>query len=330
MNSDAAAVCNHSVYVILLNWNGWRDTLECLESLSEITHHNTHIIVVDNASEDDSVCNLKKSKTQFDLLQATRNLGFSGGNNLGISMALDRGADYILLLNNDTVVAKNIVDEFLAVAQSSPRIGAVGAKIYYLDTPTLIWYAGGSAASDKFDCPGHRGGNELDVGLYEEVVPTSFINGCAFFIKASAIREIGMLDEDYFYMFEDVDWTERLYQSGYECLYAPKAIVYHKTHRSTNGSLTAQWRYFYERNRLLWLNKRHPEVPLASILCHRILAIVEGVGVPFTLQPPFIKKNYFKEHLFPAIGMVVGIIDYLRGYRAACPRAILWLDQFRK
>lgn len=330
MNSSAATVCNYSVYVILLNWNGWRDTLECLESLSAITHRNTHIIVVDNASEDDSVCNLKTSKAQFELLQTSANLGFSGGNNLGISRALDCGADYILLLNNDTVVAKNIVNEFLAVALSNPRAGAIGAKIYYHDLPNLIWYAGGSPSSDKFECPGHRGGNEIDVGLYDEVVPTNFINGCAFFIKASAIREIGMLDEDYFYMFEDVDWTERLYQSGYQCLYAPKAIVYHKTHRSTNGSLTAQWQYFYERNRLLWLKKRHPEVSLASILWHQVLGILERIWVPFTLQPPFIKKNYFKEHIFPAIGMVVGIIDFLRGYRAACPRAILWLDQFGK
>lgn len=315
------------VYVIILNWNGWRDTLECLHSLSQVTHQNTKIIVVDNGSEDDSIDNLEVLGSSFTLIKSPKNLGFSGGNNLGIAAAMKDGAEYILLLNNDTVVDPEIVSEFLAAARSFPDAKAFGAKIYYYDDPCCLWYAGGSPSNSSYDCPGHRGSNERDIGLYNETEITNFINGCAFFISTNTIRQIGLLDENYFYMFEDVDWSERVISAGNDCLYVPNAKVWHKTHRSTSGSLNAHWCYFYERNRLLWLEKFRSGVPRYKVLFYQANLIIKKLGSPVKIRPPFIKLDYIKENLYPALGMLFGIIDYFRGYRGRCPDFIRFLGR---
>ena len=130
------------VAVIVLNWNGREDTLECLRSIRSIAYSNFGVIVVDNGSTDGSVAAIRASQPSVEVIDTGENLGFAGGNNVGIRRALELGADYVLLLNNDTVVDPGLLRAFVAAAALHPEAGAFGAKIYFHSEPTRIWYAG--------------------------------------------------------------------------------------------------------------------------------------------------------------------------------------------
>src|SRR5688572_19863302 len=140
--SDTAAVIGGRVVVVVLNWNGGDDTLECLASLRHLRYTNVHTIVVDNGSSDESVANIGTAFPEIPLIQTGVNLGYAGGNNVGIRAALATGAEYVLLLNNDTVVDPDCVDAFVEAARAHPEGALFGAKIYYHQEPDCIWYAG--------------------------------------------------------------------------------------------------------------------------------------------------------------------------------------------
>ena len=131
------------VYIILVNWNGKRDTLECLESLRSISYSNFKILVVDNASNDGSVEAIRQQFQHVEVICNKENLRFAGGNNVGILHALKNSADYVLLLNNDTVVKKNFLSELINIAESDTTIGMTCSKIYYYFDKQLLWFAGG-------------------------------------------------------------------------------------------------------------------------------------------------------------------------------------------
>src|SRR5689334_13312211 len=131
-----------SVSVVLLNWNGWKDTIPCVESLRQLGYANVQIVVVDNASTDESEERIRAACPDVTLLQSGANRGFAGGNNVGIRYALEHSADYVWLLNNDTLVRPNTLSALVARAESDPRIGFVGSKILYASRPDLVWYAG--------------------------------------------------------------------------------------------------------------------------------------------------------------------------------------------
>jgi GT2 family glycosyltransferase len=187
------------VSIVSLNLNGYRDTRDCLESLQQVQYPNFDVIVVDNGSSDDSSARLQEEFPEAKLLRSQENLGFSGGNNLGIEHALDNGADYVLLLNNDTVVDPNFLSYLVQVGESEPRIGILGPKIFYLSEPQRIWYAGGYVKYGNGVC-GHLGIDQLDQeGQFSRVEDTEFITGCAMIIKSSVFREIGLLDSKFFF-----------------------------------------------------------------------------------------------------------------------------------
>jgi Predicted glycosyltransferases len=172
-----------SVAIIVLNWNGKEDTLECLASLKNIDYGNFQIIVVDNGSEDGSVTTISKHFPEVILLENCANLGYAGGNNTGIKWAIDHNIDNILILNNDTIVAPNILTAFLNAADVLPDESVLGAKIYYYDKPDTIWFAGGQwinyskgfihLGSDQIDSPEFNSPNNVD-----------YITGCALFASA--------------------------------------------------------------------------------------------------------------------------------------------------
>ncbi len=131
------------VYVILLNWHGWRDTIVCLDSMAKIDYQNAHTLVVDNGSTDDSVARIHDAHPEVSIIETGRNLGFSGGCNVGVRRALEEGADYIWLLNNDTTVDPQALSAMVSLAEADPMVGAVGSVLYYLDNPKDIQAWGG-------------------------------------------------------------------------------------------------------------------------------------------------------------------------------------------
>ncbi|MCX5751936.1 MAG: glycosyltransferase family 2 protein [Candidatus Saganbacteria bacterium] len=239
------------VGIILLNWNQYQDTKECLASLSKINYPNYKIVVVDNDSKDGSVDRLEKEFPSPLFIRNRENLGFTGGNNVGIQRALEESADYVLLLNNDTIVKPDFLDVLVKAAEKDPQIGVVGPKIYYYDHPDTIWFAGGGI-NHLTGQTYHFGLNKVDNGEFDTEKEVDFVTGCAFLVKAPVLKKVGVLDDDYFFSHEDVDLCWRIKKAGYMLKYVPTAIIYHKFAKSAGGRFSSLYIYYRVRNTLLF------------------------------------------------------------------------------
>jgi len=247
------------VYIIVLNWNGKADTLDCLESLRCTNYENYRVVLVDNGSEDDSVAAVRQKFPEVEVVETGRNLGFAGGNNVGIEYALKQNADYVFLINNDTTVDPDYLKELVDVAENDPRIGAVGSKIMYYSEPERIWFAGGTINWHK-NKGEHIGLNEVDTGQYDEIREVGYLTGCALLIKREVVEKIGVLEDDYFLYYEDSDYSLRIQNAGYKTVYAPKSKIYHKVSRSTKPG-SASYVYYHVRNGLVNA-RRNGSVPV--------------------------------------------------------------------
>lgn len=225
------------VYVIVLSWNGKNDTLECLASLQQLTYPNARIVVVDNASSDGTGGAIRSAFPNIELIVNTSNLRFAGGNNVGIRRALERGAEYVLMLNNDTVVDPEFLSRLIGAAETNRQIGIVGPKIYYFGDPKRIWFAGGLIKWWRGRVT-HTGIREVDSGKYDVTMDVDYITGCCMLIKREVIETIGMLDERYYIYGEDVDLCVRASRLGYKSVYVPSSRVWHKLSVSTKGHLS--------------------------------------------------------------------------------------------
>lgn len=245
------------VCVILVNWNGWQDTLACLDSCARLTYPHLEIVVVDNGSTDDSVDRLRKRFPDLRLIETGANLGFAGGNNAGMHAALARGASYIWLLNNDTIVDAASLTALVDTLRDDPSVGLAASKIYFQDRPGTLWYAGGYL-SKIWGWSMHRGVDEPDTGQYDTLASVDFATGCSVLARASAVTAIGPMDESYFLYWEDIDWSVRARRAGWRVVYVPGSHIWHKLGGSTpSRDRRVQWRY-EGRNRLLFYRRHRP------------------------------------------------------------------------
>jgi len=245
--------------IILLNWNNAPDTLECLASLKKLDYPSYHIIVVDNGSTDDSAAQIQSHYPEITLVQNQENLGFAEGNNRGILEAKEVGADMYLLLNNDTIVAPNLLSELAKEAKAHPEAGVFGPTIYFYDQPATLWYAGGGVDPKTGRCFHHGcGASDQSVQVSEE---KEYVCGCALAVRAKVVEKVGLLDQKFFLIWEEIDWCWRIRQAGYPCRLAPSAKVWHKVSSSfIDGNRGPMWQYYYCRNRLLF-HKKHTPFP---------------------------------------------------------------------
>jgi len=255
---------NQSVAIIILNWNGWEDTIECLESLYKINYPNYEVILVDNASFDNSVEILRKwgkDKENLFILKNDKNYGFTGGNNIAINQILKEGkSEYILLLNNDTVVSRDFLTELVKVAQSRKNIGIVGPKIYNfnLKNSQKIIQSAGSTINLYTGNITMYGGNQIDRGQFDHIKTVDYISGACLLIKREVVQKIGLLDDNFFAYFEDVDWCLRAKEKKYDVVYAPGSTIWHKIARSSS-KMPELLMYYRVRNRFL-LEKRFADL----------------------------------------------------------------------
>jgi len=224
---SASAIKEPKVVIIVLNWNGRDLTLQCLHSLANLNYSNHSIVVVDNGSDDGSVDAVKEHHPGVTIIENERNLRWAGGNNVGIEYALDHGADYTLLLNNDTVVDSEMVSELVKVAEKDDSAGILGPKIYYHDRLDLIWYAGGRISWWR-GLIWHVGIREQDRGQYDRITDVDYITGCAMMIRRAVVQQIGEIDTDFIAYGEDVDFSLRANNAGYRLIYVPTAVMWHK------------------------------------------------------------------------------------------------------
>lgn len=289
-----------NVHIILLNYNGYEDTVECIKSICKINYNNYKIILVDNNSSDGSQIELLKYLSQNEkvhFIQSEKNLGFSGGNNIGIKWALNNGADYICLLNNDTVVEKDFLINLVTEMEKNSDIGVAAGKIMYFKEKDIIWSAGGYINEVKaLGC--HYGINIKDNEQFNSKRELTFLTGCLQLIRKSVFEEIGLYDDEYFLYMEDVDFCKRVIESGYKLSYIPTSKIYHKVSASTGGDESPLQLYYMTRNRILF-NKKNNKKLIIAIKFYLFMIIK-------MIIEPFRKKSDYKY-------MLTGFIDGLKG-----------------
>lgn len=253
---------NAKVAIILVNYNGYEDTVDCVRSLKEIKYPHYDIYIVDNGSmgkqklQDDLYIN-KQTK----LILSEENLGFAGANNLVIKAIQDEQYDYVLLLNNDTVVETDFLDEMVTAAEADPSVGIVGGKIYYYHDRSRVWAAGGEY-DRRIGKTVQYGGlerSDLDIEKY-----VTFTTGCLMLIPIPVIKKVGLLEEHWFLYSEDTDYCQRVIDLGYKIKYVPTARIYHKVSAAIGDSSYLQQRYMIRND--LYMVERYCKIKWKAYL----------------------------------------------------------------
>lgn len=286
-----------NIAIILVNYNGYKDTIECIESLEKSSYKNYTVIVVDNKSTDDSVSKLQaiQSEKPFVLLEAVSNNGFSAGNNVGIAYAIEHEFDYVLLLNNDTLVDEDFLFQLLRTEQELDNHVIVTSKIYFAYDKNILWYAGGrlNPITSRTE---HIGIHEKDSGQYDEQKTVSLMSGCCMFIPTEAIKEVGYMEEDYFLYCEDTDYGCRFINNGYDLVYQPKSVLYHKVNAST-GKMSDLICYYTVRNKFY--------------IIQRFISRKYRVVAYFYVLAETVKRLIGKEYSTKAVRRA--LVDFARG-----------------
>jgi GT2 family glycosyltransferase len=337
------------VSVIILNWNGWADTLECLESLYQIKYPNYDVILVDNNSTDNSIQEIKnyidsqreieskymKFKKQnkpikivevtdeeantitlqnyslkvedasdkiLNLIKNHENYGFSKGNNIGIDYALNiLNPDYILLLNNDTVVDPDFLLELVLTGESSDKIGFVGAKTYFYNNENLLQSAGGGKVDFKHGIVNEPASNKLDDGHYDTDVEIDYVGGACLLCKRQVIDLIGTLNEEFFMYWEDVDWCLKGLKYGFKSVYSYKSKIWHKYGASSDNNFKI---YYLNRNRIYTIKEFAPKKDQIYFLIYFLLYRFWFENFDYLINRRDIKKSKC---------LIKGVYDGLKG-----------------
>lgn len=239
-----------SVHIVILNWNGLKDTLECLASLRGQRYPELKIHVVDNGSEKDEAEVIESHYPEVSVLRQEKNLGFCGGNNVGIKRALAGGADYVLILNNDTIVPPDCISELMHGLLQQETVGSASPLILRYPDTDVIWFAGTVWENKTAGLRVPLGGQPQSQLTSAEPFTTNVACGCCLLAPSSVWREVGLFDERYFAYYEEADWSRRVQNAGLDCYVIPSATLYHKVTRSTPSVVCT---YMMARNRLLWM-----------------------------------------------------------------------------
>ena len=295
------------VHIIIVNWNNSKDTIECLESLEKTTYKNKKIIVVDNFSKDDSIKKIKEwsakspLKDEIEFILLPDNLGFTGGNNAGMNYAIQNRADYILLLNNDTLVTENFLTDLILTAQKNTQTGVIGCKIYHYPQTKKIWYSGG-----RLDFI--RGYGCHQTNDFKDERPTDFVTGCLMLIPRKVLEGVGTFDNKYFLIAEDSDLSQRIKKAGYELIINCRTFIYHKVSASAGGHYSPVTQYYFHRNRMIFMGS------LLS-LPQRILFYIFQFGF---IIPAWATTEILKGKFMAVKWAFLGYRDFLCGEKGKC------------
>jgi GT2 family glycosyltransferase len=286
------------VIIIVLNWNGLADTLECLESLTRLDYPDCEVVVVDNGSTDGSVPVIRGRFPEVTILENNENLGYTGGNNVGLRYAMAQGADYALLLNNDTKVAPDFLCRLVEAVEPDPLLGMAGPTIYYHALPDVIWSAGGAIDWQR----GRTrmvGLNERDEGQFGAKPRTvDFLTGCAMLVRRTVMEQVGLLDERFFAYYEETEWCVRAARAGYKIAHVPLARIWHKISPSARAD-SPLVHYYMTRNRLLFL--KSTGAGLRAWL-HTLIAEYLRTLISWSVRPRWRGKRQQQRAMVRAIG----------------------------
>lgn len=279
------------VHIVILNWNQPDFTLACLESLAQLDYPSFCTVLVDNGSTDNSVTLIRQNYPQVILLEMGRNLGYSAGNNVGIQHAMAAGADYVLLLNNDTAIDKDMLSRMVAASEADPEVGMAGPTIYYFDSPNVLWSAVNSIKWSQGEIVRH-GINEVfpQVSNDAPVQKVDYVDSCAILVKRKVIEMVGMLDEAFFINYDDADWNMRAHQAGFKVIYVPPARMWHKV-SAAMGQASPATTYYMTRNSLLFFWKHSRGLTRFMATIHIVTRTLRTI-VAWTLKPQYRRQDF--------------------------------------
>ncbi|MBI5871159.1 MAG: glycosyltransferase family 2 protein [Actinobacteria bacterium] len=260
-----------TVWLVIVVYNSYTDTADCLRSLAAATWPALHTVLVDNGSTDGCGELLRREFPDVTHLRSDENLGFAGGCNLGIQEALAADADFICLLNNDTIVEPGFIEPLVERSALEPGAGIIGGRILYDEpgeTGDIIWYAGGRIEPHT-GYTTHRGQDLPDGPAFSRPGQTDYVTGCLFFVRAGLFRELGPLDERMFMYCEELDFCLRARRAGYGCYYEPESVIRHRVSRSMGGAYRPLYYYYQVRN-LMEVYRQHLGVRRLSMATKRL------------------------------------------------------------
>ena len=299
------------VYLIILNWNGYKDTCECLRSVLDISFNDLQVVVVDNASTNNSCDEIEywakqngletirlsrelaenSEVTSYSkpgaldvgnsifLIQTGENLGFAGGNNIGISFALRMQAEYVWILNNDTVVDPGCLEPLISVMEINSHIGIAGSRVMYYDRPNEVQTTGMRLGINYLTISHYDFGNVDANVILVQPVEVDCVAASSMLVRSKMVEEIGLMDEDYFMYHEDIDWQIRVRKHGWKVFYVPSSGILHKCGASSKKS-SFVGAYYQSRNKFLLVSKNNGKF-VALLMVPLTLALFRNIAIAF-------------------------------------------------
>jgi GT2 family glycosyltransferase len=292
------------VSIIAVNYNGQKVTREMIDSIRNNSYSNIEIIVVDNASEVSPKAYLNENYKEVKVIESSKNLGFAGGNNLGIK---ESNGDFLFFLNNDAELTNGVIESMLELFEQVPKLGIVSPKICFYKTgsdkksdpysPDILQYVGSTEVHNLTARNRTIGYLESDLGQYQTAKPTAYAHGAAMMVSRSVIEKVGMMPEAFFLYYEELDWCEQIRRVGFEIYIQPKAKVYHKESwsvKKTSGLKT----FYINRNRILFMRRnRHIWQMIGFCLFFLFLTVPKNTIV-FLLKGDFLNIQAFYKSIF--------------------------------
>jgi len=261
----------NKISIISVNFNQRQVTDDLLNSIIKYnTYSNIEIIVIDNGSDINSIPYWDTKYPEFIFIRSEKNLGFAGGNNLGIHSAT---GDFLFLVNNDTIFTSNLIDSLLQTLIENSGVGVISPKLLYYDQPNLLQYVGYTEMNyytARNSCVGQF---EIDNGQYNSITgKTAFAHGAAMMVRRSVINKVGLMAENFFLYYEELDWCARIKKAGFEIWINTNAVIYHKESISV-GKKSALKEYFMNRNRILFIRRNASFFPKLFFFFYFILFV---------------------------------------------------------
>lgn len=302
---------NPLISIITVNFRQSAVTCDLLRSLHKISYPNTEVIVVDNGSQFDATPDFKKELPNVKVLISEENLGFAGGNNLGIRASK---GEFLFFINNDTEVEDGLIENLLK-RFDSPTIGVVSPKICYFNSPEIIQYAGFSDINPLTGRNKTIGKGEADHQQYDTARPTPFAHGAAMMVRRSVVEKVGEMPEIYFLYYEELDWCAQFRRAGYEIWYEPAARILHKESLST-GKESPLKMYFLTRNRIIFMMRNYHGYKLAAFLVFfYMLSLPKNLFLLLLGKKYSLLKTFIKGGFDPLVNLIRSIYERDRIYR---------------
>jgi GT2 family glycosyltransferase len=305
--SDLYSGQQPEIVTIVLNTNRKDDTLECLASLRNQTiAARNHVIVLDNHSRDGSLQAIQSAFPSVEVLSIETDRGYAGNNNVGLRSGLAYSPEWFLVLNEDTILARECLEQMLLAASGDPRIGIVGPLVLHHDEPTVIQSAGGQLG--PFWESIHVGANQPDAGGFDGSQDLDWVSGCALLVRRSVVEQQGMLDERFYYYWEETEWCLRARKAGWRIVLAPGARLWHKGVRR-DYKPSANVTYYNTRNRFLMMATHRPPLRVWSMAWYQTIRTL----VSWSVQPKWWSEREHRN------AMLEGVKDFLLGHWGSRP-----------